>query len=99
MSLTRWVVVAFEIKEAWAAPRRINSADYDYDFQNLTGVVLGSPEELLPTAVENVEAASEVKSVRYIDAMGRVHNAPVDGINIVVTEMANGTTSTVKVVR
>ena len=93
------VVVAFEIKEAWAAPRRINSADYDYDFQNLTGVVLGSPEELLPTAVENVEAASEVKSVRYIDAMGRVHNAPVDGINIVVTEMANGTTTTVKVVR
>lgn len=96
------LTAAVELKEAWSgapARRAPQATDYDYDFQNLTGVVLGSPEELLPTAVENVEAASEVKSVRYIDAMGRVHNAPVDGINIVVTEMANGTTTTVKVVR
>lgn len=87
------------VKEAWsnAAPRRIATTDDNF-FDNFTVAALEA-EELLPTAVTDIDAASQVKSVRYYDAMGRVHNAPVDGINIVVTEMANGTTTTVKVVR
>ena len=87
------------VKEAWsnAAPRRIATTDDNF-FDNFTVAALEA-EELLPTAVTDIDAASQVKSVRYYDVMGRVHNAPVDGINIVVTEMANGTTTTVKVVR
>ncbi len=52
-----------------------------------------------PTAVDDVTAAAQVASVRYINAQGMAAKAPHDGLNIVVTTFADGTTTVTKVWR
>ncbi len=45
------------------------------------------------------DTVKEVKAVRYIDVIGRVSEQPFEGVNIVVTEYTDGTTSTRKVLK
>ncbi len=49
------------------------------------------------TAVDQVETASEVESVKYYDLQGRMSNAPLKGVNIKVTTYTDGTTTREKV--
>ncbi len=88
----------------------VEGATYDMTFekegyvaQTLEGVDLENvPEVVLVkdpnTAISTINA-SNVASVKYIDAMGRVSDRPFKGVNIVVTTNADGTTTTTKVVK
>ena len=51
------------------------------------------------TAVEDVNAAKTVASVKYMNAAGMVSDTAFQGVNIVVTKYADGTQSTAKVVK
>lgn len=51
------------------------------------------------TAVENINAAGNVQSVKYVNAQGMVSATPFDGMNIQVTKLSDGTTKTVKVIK
>lgn len=51
------------------------------------------------TAVESVNASKSVVAVNYLDMSGRMSNVPFNGVNVVVTRYADGTTNVSKVVR
>ena len=76
------------------APRRIGSSSPDY-FQNM---------EILPykvdivTGVSEIATVGEVAGVKYVSVTGMVSDQPFEGVNIVVTRHADGTTTTSKVV-
>jgi len=57
--------------------------------------------ELIPekSGIEEANVNSEVVDRRYIDMRGIEHDAPVDGVNIVVTRYSDGTTTTTKVIK
>ena len=50
------------------------------------------------TGISDINAASAV-SVKYVNAMGQTSDRPFQGVNIVITRNADGTTSTSKVVK
>lgn len=56
-------------------------------------------EEATSTGVENINAGQEVKSVRYYNLSGQQSASPFDGVNIMVTELANGTRTATKVIK
>ena len=96
------VVVGIELAEPWGdpasgAPRRLRASDYDYDFQNLRGVVLDY-ENITPTAINDLATDKNVKSVKYVNVTGQTSDKPFDGVNIVVTKYNDGTQKTTKVV-
>ena len=95
------VVVGIELAEPWGdpasgAPRRLRASDYDYDFQNLRGVVLNY-ENITPTAINDLATDKNVKSVKYVNVTGQTSDKPFDGVNIVVTKYNDGTQKTTKV--
>lgn len=51
------------------------------------------------TGIDNLNGTAAVKSVKYVNTMGQVSNTPFDGVNIVVTELADGTQQSVKVLK
>ncbi|MBO5541076.1 MAG: hypothetical protein J5980_09050 [Muribaculaceae bacterium] len=51
------------------------------------------------TAIADAKAAKAVESVSYVNLAGQTSTTPFQGVNIVVTRYADGTTSTAKVVR
>ena len=51
------------------------------------------------TAVDQVETASEVKSVQYYDLQGRMSNAPLKGVNIKSTTYSDGSVTNEKIVK
>lgn len=54
----------------------------------------------LPTAINGVVAGNGVvKSVKYVNVAGIVSDRPFQGVNIVVTEFTDGSSTTTKVVR
>ena len=65
------------------------------------GIAWGPPGE--PTWVEETTADGmgqpTVVSERYFDTAGAEHNEPVEGVNIVVRQMSDGSSQTVKIVR
>jgi Leucine-rich repeat (LRR) protein len=65
------------------------------------GIAWGPPGEA--TLVEETTADGmgqpTVVSERYFDTAGAEHNEPVDGVNIVVRQMSDGSSQTVKIVR
>ena len=51
------------------------------------------------TGVGGINTDAAVKSVKYVNAMGQVSNVPFQGVNIVVTEMTDGSIHTTKVLK
>ena len=65
-----------------------------------------APEVVQEVEVLNVEepladelGEATVVSERYFDISGIEHDQPVDGVNIIIRQMSDGTTQTVKVMR
>lgn len=52
-----------------------------------------------PTAVNDLNSAKAVSSVKYVNVAGAESNVPFDGVNIMVTTYADGTTQTAKVIK
>lgn len=67
-------------------------------YRNVVVYPLRIKEDII-TAIDQVETASEVKSVQYYDLQGRMSNAPLKGVNIKVTTYTDGTRETKKIVR
>lgn len=67
-------------------------------YKNVVVYPLRIDEDII-TAVDQVETASEVKSVQYYDLQGRMSNAPLKGVNIKVTTYTDGTRETMKIVK
>ncbi len=61
--------------------------------------VLGNVEVVTPTAVENVAAGKQVKSVEYYSAGGARLAGPQSGVNVVVTTYTDGTRATAKCIK
>ena len=65
------------------------------------GLAWGPPSE--PTAVEEITvdglSSPGIVSERYYDVNGIEHSSPVSGVNIVVRQMDDGSTQTVKIIR
>lgn len=76
------------------APRRAGTASNSITVMptNLGGGTITDVKDL-PDAVK------QVKAVRYIDITGRVSSKPFEGVNIIVTEYTDGSTSTRKVLK
>ncbi len=92
------VEVCVQLAEAWSgAPRRIASGDADA-YQNLRGQVI-STEDLTQTGIDDIIAAGDVQSVRYINAAGQMSSEPFAGLNIVVTTLTDGTVRVAKVLK
>ena len=53
----------------------------------------------LPTAINGIVYGKDVKSVKYVNVAGMVSDRPFQGVNIVVTEFSDGSSTTTKVVR
>ena len=53
----------------------------------------------IPTAVDNVETAKAVSSVKYVNVAGQTSEVPFDGMNVKVTTYTDGTQSTIKMVK
>ena len=51
------------------------------------------------TAIENVDASKSIASVQYVNVAGQVSNTPFNGVNMVVTRYADGSTVTTKVIK
>ncbi len=50
-------------------------------------------------AVDKIDTDAAVKSVKYVNTMGQVSNVPFEGVNIIVTEMTDGTIRTTKALK
>lgn len=59
-------------------------------YKNVLVYPLRKDEPGIPTAIEQVEPTSEVKSVQYYDLQGRMSNAPLKGVNIKSTTYSDG---------
>lgn len=74
------------------APQRAQSDLQKYEF-----VVISSQVSVI-TGIENLNADDAV-SVTYVNMQGAVSSRPFDGVNIVVTQHADGSVTTVKVLK
>ena len=65
------------------------------------GLAWGPPSQ--PTDVEEITedglSSPSVMSERYYDVNGVEHSEPIRGVNIVVRQMDDGSTETVKIIR
>ena len=52
-----------------------------------------------PTAIAQIERKAEVVDVKYVNTLGMESNKPFDGMNIVVTTLADGSVTTVKIIK
>ena len=73
--------------------REIGTPDAEVEFAKL---IVNLP---ISTAVNDIDAAKAVTSVKYYNAAGMESDKAFEGINIVVTKYADGSQSTAKVVK
>ena len=57
-----------------------------------------TPGHEVITAIDDVDAQAQVKSVRYVNATGMMSDHPFDGINVVVTTYSDGRVATSKLI-
>ena len=51
------------------------------------------------TSVKDVNASKTITGVTYVNMAGQTSKTPFQGVNVVVTTMADGTTSVAKVIK
>ena len=90
------------LKEAWDDPapdgiRPMVSHDDPMALRNYTIMATEIPNT--PTAIDHLTQNVGVKSVRYYNLQGVELSAPAEGLNIMVIEHADGTTTTQKILK
>ena len=74
-------------------------AKADADFQNLEVYPTAITNDNVVTGVESLNGDKTVVSVQYVNVAGQVANTPFEGMNMVVTRYADGSTKTTKVIK
>lgn len=94
------VLVVNELKSAWdknaSAPAKVASSDMGAH-ANVIAYALDAAS--VTTGVNDVNSAAQVQSVRYYNVAGMESETPFEGVNMVVTKYADGSTKTTKVVK
>ena len=86
------------IKEPWTSTRV--AADDVHAYENYDVQMTGFDyEEDVVTGVENLNSEKAVVSVQYVNVAGQISSTPFDGVNMVVTRYADGSTVTTKVIK
>jgi hypothetical protein len=94
------ILAAIGLYEPWDngttnAPRRIKPTDDNATDNLMAMVISATPIEVVTDVIERL-ADPEIVSVKYVNPAGLTSNVPFDGINIVVTTHADGSTTVVK---
>ncbi|MBR3100890.1 MAG: hypothetical protein IKH19_03955 [Muribaculaceae bacterium] len=97
------IVAAIMLNEPWDigatnAPHRTKPTDANAT-DNMMALVISATPIDVPTVVTGRLADPEIVSVKYVNPAGLTSNVPFDGINIVVTTHADGSTTVVKQLR
>lgn len=86
-----------QLKAAWSGSK---AAPTDEDAcENYTIYPTSISSTQIVTGVENVKGSKDVVSVQYVNVAGQVANTPFEGVNMVVTRYADGSTVTTKVIK
>lgn len=90
------VVSVAQLKAPWDSKV---AADDDLAFQNYKVYPMAIEDNNVVTGVENLNGDKSVVSVQYVNVAGQVANTPFNGVNMVVTRYADGSTVTTKVIK
>ena len=90
------VVSVAQLKAPWDSKV---AADDDLAFQNYKVYPMAIEDNNVVTGVENLNGDKSVVSVQYVNVAGQVANTPFNGLNMVVTRYADGSTVTTKVIK
>lgn len=88
------VVSAVQLK-----PTNGSKAESDLPYTKYIVYPTTVEEDNVVTGVENLKGDKAVVSVQYVNVAGQVANTPFQGVNMVVTRYADGSTVTTKVIK
>lgn len=92
-------VAAIQLKAPWdtpsGSPKRIASGDQKF-YENFIVYPL---TESIVTGIDGITADKGITSVKYYNVAGHESDAPFSGVNIVVTTLNDGTTTTTKIIK
>ena len=92
------VVSIVQQKAPWDNGSKV-SADDELAYQNLVVYPTIITEDNVHVGVENLKGDQNVVSVQYVNVAGQVATTPFEGVNMVVTRYADGSTKTTKVIK
>ena len=74
-------------------------SDADYFMVQAESNYTITPDNIIPTAVNNISAAKQVVGVSYVNTIGQVSSTPWQGVNVVVTRYSDGSVVTSKMMK
>ena len=92
------VVSVVQLKAPWDDATKV-AADDDLAFQNYKVYPITVEDNNVVTGVETLNGDKSIVSVQYVNVAGQVANTPFNGVNMVVTRYADGSTVTTKVIK
>lgn len=92
------VVSVVQLKAPWDNGTKV-AADDDLAFQNYKVYPIAIEDDNVVTGVETLNGDKSIVSVQYVNVAGQVANTPFNGVNMVVTRYADGSTVTTKVIK
>ena len=92
------VVSVVQLKAPWDNGTKV-AADDELAFQNYKVYPISVEDDNVVTGVETLNGDKSIVSVQYVNVAGQVANTPFNGVNMVVTRYADGSTVTTKVIK
>jgi hypothetical protein len=92
------VVSVVQLKAPWDNGTKV-AADDELAFQNYKVYPITVEADNVVTGVETLNGDKSIVSVQYVNVAGQVANTPFNGVNMVVTRYADGSTVTTKVIK
>ncbi len=86
------------IKEPWSDESKMANDDV-HAYENYKVQLTGFVANDVLTGVESLNSEKAVVSVQYVNVAGQISSTPFDGVNMVVTRYADGSTKTTKVIK
>lgn len=87
-----------QVKEPWTNGAKVASDDV-HAYENYKVQLTGFVADDVLTGVESLNSDKAVVSVQYVNVAGQISSTPFDGVNMVVTRYADGSTKTTKVIK
>lgn len=87
-----------QVKAPWTDASKVASDDV-HAYENYKVQLTGFVADDVLTGVESLNSEKAVVSVQYVNVAGQISSTPFDGVNMVVTRYADGSTKTTKVIK